>query len=132
VAGIRRWPAGLSENRERDRSIGSFSREIGRSAIAVSRARGTSRAMENGWNVMRVARVVAGFGLLGCGIVMLALPGPGALTIAAALAILSAEYDWARCALEGLKQTATQCADRLKGATGYGSRVAETNRSSRQ
>ena len=40
------------------------------------------------------------------GIAMLALPGPGWLTIAAGLAILATEFVWARRALDQLKDGA--------------------------
>jgi uncharacterized protein (TIGR02611 family) len=48
-------------------------------------------------------KVIAGFGVLLAGIVMLAVPGPGWLTIAAGLAILAAEFAWARRALDSIK-----------------------------
>ena len=51
----------------------------------------------------RLIKVVAGFGVLLAGIVMLAVPGPGWLTIAAGLAILAAEFAWARRALDSIK-----------------------------
>jgi len=53
--------------------------------------------------VARVIKVIAGFGVLIAGIVMLAVPGPGWLTIAAGLAILAAEFPWARRALDWIK-----------------------------
>jgi uncharacterized protein (TIGR02611 family) len=57
---------------------------------------------------MRIVRIVAGFALLAAGVVMLALPGPGWLTIAAGLAILATEFEWARRLLDRLKATATR------------------------
>ncbi len=57
---------------------------------------------------MRVLKVIAGFALLLSGIVMLAAPGPGWLTIAAGLALLAAEYPWARRALDTVKSTAVR------------------------
>jgi uncharacterized protein (TIGR02611 family) len=53
--------------------------------------------------VARFIKVIAGFGVLLAGIVMLAVPGPGWLTIAAGLAILAAEFAWARRALDSIK-----------------------------
>jgi uncharacterized protein (TIGR02611 family) len=53
---------------------------------------------------MRVAKIVLGFGLLGSGVAMLALPGPGWLTIAAGLAVLAPQFPWARRALDRLKK----------------------------
>ena len=58
---------------------------------------------------MRLTKIVIGFGLLAGGIAMLALPGPGWLTIAAALALLAAEFAWARRALDRLKSLAVSC-----------------------
>jgi uncharacterized protein (TIGR02611 family) len=51
----------------------------------------------------RVVTIVAGFGLLAAGIAMLALPGPGWLTIAGGLALLAEEFHWARRMLDRLK-----------------------------
>jgi uncharacterized protein (TIGR02611 family) len=56
--------------------------------------------------VVRIARIAAGGLLLIAGIAMLALPGPGWLTIAAGLAILATEFAWARRALDQLKDGA--------------------------
>ena len=54
----------------------------------------------------RAAKVVGGFGLLVAGIAMLALPGPGWLTIFAGLTLLATEFDWARQLLDRLKHAA--------------------------
>jgi uncharacterized protein (TIGR02611 family) len=64
---------------------------------------------------VRLTKIIIGFGLLTGGIAMLALPGPGWLTIAAGLALLAAEFSWARRAL-----------DRLEVAGGQLSRPTET------
>jgi hypothetical protein len=40
--------------------------------------------------------MVGGFTLLVAGVAMLALPGPGWLSIAAGLALLAEDYPWAR------------------------------------
>jgi uncharacterized protein (TIGR02611 family) len=58
--------------------------------------------------------MVAGFALLIAGIAMLALPGPGWLTIAAGLAVLASEFDWARSLLNRLKATAGRMGDALR------------------
>jgi uncharacterized protein (TIGR02611 family) len=50
--------------------------------------------------------MVTGFALLGAGIVMLALPGPGWLTIIAGLAMLAGEFQWARRLLDHVKNAA--------------------------
>ena len=66
--------------------------------------------------MLRVAKIVAGFALLGAGAAMVVLPGPGWLTIAAGLAILAGEFHWARRALERLKQTARSGRDQIEKA----------------
>jgi uncharacterized protein (TIGR02611 family) len=64
-------------------------------------------------NVTRLVRIVAGFGLLAAGVAMLALPGPGWLTIAAGLAILAREFEWARRLLNRVKAVANRIAGAL-------------------
>jgi len=61
-----------------------------------------------------VVRVTGGFVLLAAGIAMLALPGPGWLTIAAGLALLASEFAWARNLLDRLKTTAGRIGDVLR------------------
>ena len=56
--------------------------------------------------VVRIAKIVGGFVLLVAGVAMIALPGPGWLTIAAGLAILAGEFLWARRLLDQLKHQA--------------------------
>jgi uncharacterized protein (TIGR02611 family) len=43
----------------------------------------------------RVVVAVVGFVLLGVGVLLLVLPGPGLLLIAAGVAVLSLEFEWA-------------------------------------
>lgn len=64
--------------------------------------------------LVRWAKIVVGFALLPIGVVMIALPGPGWLTIAAALAILAGEFVWARKLLDCLKTTAKKLDPRKK------------------
>ena len=54
----------------------------------------------------RLATIVVGFLVLLVGIVLLPLPGPGWLVIAAGLAVLAAELVWARKLLDRVKHTA--------------------------
>lgn len=58
--------------------------------------------------VIRIVLVVLGFGLLAAGVAMLVLPGPGWLTIFAALAILAGEFVWARRLLDSAKRKVAQ------------------------
>ena len=63
--------------------------------------------------VKRAIKIVFGFTLLVAGVAMLALPGPGWLTIALALASLAGEFVWARKLLNRLKNVG----DTLKPGT---------------
>jgi hypothetical protein len=63
----------------------------------------------------RVVRTVSGFFLMAAGAAMLVLPGPGILTIALGLGILSREYEWARRSLDKMKQTAHDVTSRVTG-----------------
>jgi uncharacterized protein (TIGR02611 family) len=77
---------------------------------------------------VRIIGIVAGFGLLAAGIAMLLLPGPGWLTIAAGLALLAAEFVWARRALDALKRAGRAGLDRVTRRSGNGSQADEANR----
>jgi Putative transmembrane protein (PGPGW) len=61
----------------------------------------------------RLARIITGFTLLGAGVLMLALPGPGLVTIAIGLALLGAEYMWAKRLLERIKAGGAHVKGRL-------------------
>ena len=69
--------------------------------------------------VVRWLKIVVGFALLPLGVLMLALPGPGWLTIAVALAILAGEFVWARNLLDRLKATAKKLDPRKKKKESY-------------
>ena len=51
----------------------------------------------------RIVKIVVGFALLVAGVVLLPLPGPGLLLIALGLAVLAAEFAWARNLLNRIK-----------------------------
>jgi uncharacterized protein (TIGR02611 family) len=57
---------------------------------------------------LRIAKIIGGFVLLIAGIAMLVLPGPGWLAIVGGLALLAAEFEWARRLLDRLKATASR------------------------
>jgi len=63
----------------------------------------------------RVLKIVVGFTVLAAGAAMLLLPGPGIVTIAIGLAILSAEFVWARRWLERMKRHAGTVRDVVRG-----------------
>ena len=55
--------------------------------------------------------ILAGFIVLLTGVVMLVTPGPGLVVILAGLAILAAEFVWARRLLERIKQQGRKIRD---------------------
>lgn len=59
----------------------------------------------------RIVLTLLGVAVLGLGIAMLALPGPGFLVVALGFFILSAEYDWARHRFEQARRKAADLAD---------------------
>jgi uncharacterized protein (TIGR02611 family) len=61
--------------------------------------------------VRRVLVTIVGLAVLGLGVALLALPGPGVLVIALGFLILSTEYEWARRRFESARQTAADLAD---------------------
>lgn len=61
---------------------------------------------------------------------MLAVPGPGWLTIAAGLAILADECPWAHRALDAMKRTATGWRQRPAKEDRHGAETEEADRAS--
>jgi tellurite resistance protein TerC len=61
-----------------------------------------------------VITALVGFTIVAIGVALLVLPGPGLLVIAFGLVILSAEFVWARRALERLKDQAQRVRDRWR------------------
>ena len=57
-------------------------------------------------NAKRLVVLVLGATVLGAGVAMLVLPGPGILVIVLGLAILASEFAWAERALDKAKQNA--------------------------
>jgi uncharacterized protein (TIGR02611 family) len=64
--------------------------------------------------IKRVVKAVIGFTLLAIGVVLLVTPGPGWVVILAGLAILGAEFLWARRLLDRLKSGAGRVVDALR------------------
>ena len=64
----------------------------------------------------RLVRVVVGFTLLIVGAALLVLPGPGWVTIFLGLAMLGAEFTWARRLLDRLKATVNHVKRTAQGA----------------
>jgi uncharacterized protein (TIGR02611 family) len=61
----------------------------------------------------RWVKVVIGFTLLFLGVVMLVTPGPGWVAIGFGLALLAAEFVWARRLLNRLKAEGTRLRDAI-------------------
>lgn len=59
----------------------------------------------------RAIKIVIGFTILLAGVVMLVTPGPGIAVIVGGLAILAAEFAWARWMLNKLKERGVQIRD---------------------
>jgi hypothetical protein len=53
---------------------------------------------------MKIVRIAGGFALIALGAVMLVTPGPGWLSIAAGMALLAKDYEWARRWLDRLRE----------------------------
>ncbi len=62
----------------------------------------------------RFFKILIGFTLLLAGLVMLITPGPGWLTIALGLAVLAAEFVWARRLLDRLKEQGVRLRDSVR------------------
>ena len=62
----------------------------------------------------RFFKILIGFTLLLVGLVMLATPGPGWLTIVLWLAVLAAEFVWARRLLDRLKEQGVRLRDSVR------------------
>ena len=77
----------------------------------------------------RIAKIIAGFVLLGAGVAMLLLPGPGWLTIIAGLAVLATEFLWAHHLLARVKNAATRI--RSYGPGGRSTHATKTTRPNR-
>lgn len=63
----------------------------------------------------RIAVFVVGVVLVGGGIAMLVLPGPGLLVIIAGLAVLATEFAWAERLLDQAKEQASKAKDKAQG-----------------
>lgn len=69
----------------------------------------TRRLLNNVW---RLAVFTVGVSVLGAGVAMLVLPGPGWAAIFVGFAILATEFAWAQRALTSAKQTASKAKEK--------------------
>jgi uncharacterized protein (TIGR02611 family) len=68
----------------------------------------------------RVVVAIVGAIVVLAGLAMCVLPGPGLLTVAAGLAILATEFEWARRLLHRVRQTARTTYERARSRRGGG------------
>jgi Putative transmembrane protein (PGPGW) len=68
-------------------------------------------------NLKRLVVLVLGFTVLGAGVLMLVLPGPGVLIIIAGLAILATEFVWAERAMNATLSRASKVSGAVTGNT---------------
>jgi len=69
-----------------------------------------------GRNTKRLAVLVIGVAILGAGVAMLALPGPGVLVIVVGLAVLATEFAWAERALDRTTARAASAVTKVSGS----------------
>jgi tellurite resistance protein TerC len=69
--------------------------------------------MESLRQAKRLIKIVVGFTLLAIGAAMLVLPGPGIVVITLGLALLAAEFVWARRLLERIKEAGRTARDAI-------------------
>lgn len=62
-------------------------------------------------NSVRASVSAAGFGLVGIGILLLFLPGPGLLVILGGLGVLATQFAWAARARDAIKASAVRARD---------------------
>jgi tellurite resistance protein TerC len=74
--------------------------------------------MEGLQHAKRLIKIVVGFTLLAVGAAMLVLPGPGIVVIMLGLALLAAEFVWARRLLDRMKETARTARDAVTRRAG--------------
>ncbi len=63
--------------------------------------------------VRRIGIAIGGGAVILAGVAMLVLPGPGILTIALGLAILSLEFEWSRVWLQRMKDKGVELKHRF-------------------
>jgi uncharacterized protein (TIGR02611 family) len=71
-----------------------------------------------GRSTKRIIVSIVGFTLIALGLVLLVIPGPGLLVLAAGLAVLATEYAWARKLLDSAKRRAAALRARARRNSG--------------
>ncbi|MEX0881501.1 MAG: PGPGW domain-containing protein [Candidatus Saccharimonadales bacterium] len=70
-------------------------------------------SLKKSWRKIAIAAV--GFPVMAVGIALLVLPGPGLLVIAAGLAILSLEFEWADRHLKRVRKNLEELPKKIRG-----------------
>jgi len=95
--------------------------ELREAAIAAELSTGRrEQTASAAWHnvIVRVGRITVGFIVLLAGLAMMILPGPGLLAIAAGLAILARDFEWADRLLLIVRDRASKAKDAATGKTG--------------
>lgn len=94
-----------------DAFVEHFEQAVDKALPPHLRARAWARRRKSTHFVWRAGVLLVGLGLVGAGLVMLVLPGPGWAAIIVGLIILASEYAWARNLLDPIKRWAGRAAD---------------------
>lgn len=95
--------------------------DLREAAIAAELSTGYRERSESAaWHhvIVRIGRIIVGFLVLFAGLAMMILPGPGLLGIAAGLAILARDFEWAARLLLIVREKANEAKDAATGKTG--------------
>ena len=94
-----------------ERLVDDFESTVDRALPPHLRARAWARRRRSTHVAWQAGVLLAGFGLVGAGIAMLVLPGPGWAAIILGLVVLASEYAWARRLLDPVRRWAKRAAD---------------------
>ena len=94
-----------------ERFVEGYEEVIDRVLPPHLRARAWAQRRRSTHVIWQAAVLLLGFGLVGAGLAMLVLPGPGWATIILGLIVLASEYAWARRLLDPVRRWAKKAAD---------------------
>lgn len=94
-----------------ERFVEGYEEAIDRVLPPHLRARAWARRRRSTHVIWQAAVLLLGLGLVGAGLAMLVLPGPGWATIVLGLIVLASEYAWARRLLDPVRRWAKKAAD---------------------
>ena len=94
-----------------ERLVDDFESAVDRALPPHVRARAWARRRRSTHVAWQAGVLLVGFGLVGAGVAMLVLPGPGWAAIILGLVVLASEYAWARRLLDPVRRWAKRAAD---------------------